>query len=171
MHVLVANTLFSILCVFYALFRFLWKAWYFSLNLKKWPKPAQTRKSSLFAKNKHFCMFRVSEWKVKAFPSTFKVFLRNSTKCAKCIESWKSAKSRFGRSNLTKSRKTSKPFPPGGGGGGGGGLDLEEILDLGIFLDLDVFLDLGKFERRNQDFSILEFFNQFCTFYHISQNF
>ena len=42
-------------------------------------------------------------------------------------------------------------------GGEGGGLDLEEILDLGIFLDLDVFLDLGKFERQ---IGIL----RFCSF-------
>ena len=34
-------------------------------------------------------MFRVSGWKVKAFPYTFKVFLQNNLKCAKCMEKLK----------------------------------------------------------------------------------
>ena len=64
------NACFGVKCYFFYFVRF-WRTFslsvksmgiplYFSLNLKKYAKPGQTRKSRFFAKNKHFCIFRVS---------------------------------------------------------------------------------------------------------------
>ena len=76
-------------------------------------------------------------------------------------KSFQIAKSRFDvQIRLSPGKHVS--LPPRGGGGG---LDLEEILDLGIFLDLDVFLDLGKFESQ---IGILRFWTFQCIWHILS---